>query len=325
MKKVVVLGVTGFIGRNMAERLAGDERYEVYGTYYRSEPFVHPRIKMMRADLTNKGSVDKAVRGMDVVIQAAAVTSGAKDILTKPFIHVTDNAVMNAYIFRSAYEHKVKHVVFFSCTIFYRPGPAPIKETDFDVNQEMPSSYFGAGWTKLYHEKMCEFYSRIGPTKYTVIRHSNIYGPHDKFDLEHSHVFGASMTKVMTAPEGGNVTVWGSGEEGRDLLYVDDLVDFVARAIAAQKAKFELMNVGCGRFLKVKDLVHKIIRHSGKKLNVHYDPSKPTIPTTIYLDTVRALDVFGWSPKVCIDEGIQKTMRWYQHNVQTGSVLAQGN
>ena len=57
----------------------------------------------------------------------------------------------------------------------------------------MVPQYFGAGWTKVYIEKMCEFYSRIGDTKYTVMRHSNVFGPHDKFDLEKSHVFGATI------------------------------------------------------------------------------------------------------------------------------------
>ena len=66
---------------------------------------------------------------------------------------------------------------------------------------------------------MCEFYSNLSKTKYTVIRHSNIYGPYDKFDLEKSHVFGATLTKVMNGKE--RVTVWGTGREGRDLLYIE--------------------------------------------------------------------------------------------------------
>ena len=92
---------------------------------------------------------------------------------------------------------------------------------------------------------MCQFYSRLGKTKHTVIRHSNMYGPYDKYDLEKSHVFGATVTKVMESKD-GKVNVWGTGEEKRDLLYVEDLVDFIDTALNNQSSPYELFNVGLG-------------------------------------------------------------------------------
>ena len=170
--------------------------------------------------LTNREDVDELLKpGYDILVQAAATTSGAKEIVNKPYYHVTDNAVMNSLIFRSAFEHNIGHVIFFSCTVMHQSSDKPLKEDDFDANKGMHPRYFGVGWTKVYIEKMCEFYSRISSTKYTVVRHSNIFGPYDKFDLERSHVFGATMTKVMTAKDGGKIVVWGTGEEERDLLY----------------------------------------------------------------------------------------------------------
>jgi len=313
-KKVLICGATGFIGRNIAESLAEKEEFEVYGAYLKSAPLDNPKIKMIRADLTNKEDVEMAVKGMDLIIQAAATTSGAKDIVTRPYIHVTDNAVMNSLIFRSAYEHKVEQVVFFSCSVMYQPSEIPVKETDFDANKEIFKSYFGVGWTKVYIEKICEFYSRLG-TKYTVIRHSNIYGPYDKYDLEKSHVFGATVTKVMTNQD-GKIVVWGSGEEERDLLYVSDLVDFVDLAINEQENKFELFNVGYGSSISVADLVKKIISHSGKDVKIEYDLTKPTIKTKLCLDISKAKNSLGWAPKVSLDGGIEKTINWYQANFQ---------
>ena len=73
----------------------------------------------------------------------------------------------------------------------------PVKEDDFEYDA-IPPQYFGVAWMKLYVEKQCEFYSRLGRTKYTVVRHSNIYGPYDKYDLEKSHVFGATLTRKAT-------------------------------------------------------------------------------------------------------------------------------
>ena len=311
--KVLICGATGFIGRNIAEALVKREDLELFGTYFNSEPFDNPRIKMLRVDLTNKADVNEIVEGMDIIIQAAATTSGASDIVNKPYYHVTDNAVMNSLLFRAAYEHNVSHVIFFSCTVMYQSSAVPVKETDFNANQEIHPNYFGVGWTKVYVEKMCEFYSRIGRTKYTVIRHSNIYGPYDKFDLEKSHVFGATVTKVLTNRD-GKLVVWGTGEEERDLLYVSDLLNFVEVAIDKQKAKFALYNVGYGSSIPVSNLVKKIITYSGKDIKMEYDESKPSIKTKLCLDISKAKSSLGWFPKVSLDEGIQKTIDWYKSN-----------
>lgn len=315
-RKILVCGATGFIGRNIAEYFAQKDNCEVYGTYLKSEPLNNPGIRMIKADLTDKGDVGGVVKGMDIIIQAAATTSGAKDIVTKPYYHVTDNALMNSLLFRAAHEHGISHLIFFSCTVMYQPGETPVKEEDFDANKEIFPNYFGVGWTKVYIEKMCEFYSRIGSTKYTAIRHSNIYGPYDKFDLEKSHVFGATMTKVMTAEDGGEIVVWGTGEEERDLLYVSDLVDFVERAIEKQTSGFELVNAGYGSAISISDLVKEIIACSGKDIGIKYDTSQPTIPTKLCLDTTRANNLFGWSPAISLAEGIRKTIDWYRTNIQ---------
>lgn len=310
--KILVCGSTGFIGRNIAELLAKNDNFEIYGTYHHSKPLENPRIKIIPADLTNKNDVSKVIKeGFDIVIQAAATTSGAKDVVNKPYYHVTDNAVMNALIFRAAYEYKVSHVVFFSCTTMYQSSDIPVKETDFDANQEMYPSYFGAGWTKIYNEKMCEFYSRVGQTRYTVIRHSNIYGPYDKFDLERSHVFGATITKVMTSENGGKIVVWGGGTEERDLLYISDLVDFVELAIEKQKSQFEIYNVGYGSSISIMNLVKKIIACSGKKITIEFDLSKPHFDNKLCLNTTKVKNSIGWSPKVSLDDGIRKTMEWH--------------
>jgi len=319
-KKVLICGATGFIGRNIAESLMKREDMEVFGTYLNSKPMSDPKIKMLKTDLTNRDDVNRVVEGMDIIIQAAATTSGAKEIVSKPYYHVTDNAIMNSLIFRAAFEKKVSHLLFFSCTVMYQPGDIPVKEGDFDANKEIFPAYFGVGWTKVYIEKMCEFYSKIGNTKYTVIRHSNIYGPHDKFDLERSHVFGATMTKIMTAKEGDSIVVWGSGEEERDLLYAADLVDFVGFAIEKQDAKFGLYNIGYGSSISIGELVKKIIKCSGKGIKISHDLSKPTIKTKLCLDTAKARDAFGWSVRFTLDEGIKDTMEWYGKNIKNKAV-----
>ena len=293
---------------------ARNDDFVVYGTFLKSKSLNNKRIRMVRADLTDKNDVERAVRGKDIIIQAAATTSGSKEIFTKPYYYVTDNAIMNSLIFKTAYDHKVSHLIFFSCTIMYQSSESPLKETDFDANKEIYPGYFGGGWTKVYNEKMCEFYSRIGHTKYTVIRHSNIYGPYNKFDLERSHVLAATITKVMKAKEGTKVLIWGRGDAERDLLYISDLINFVKLAIKKQKNRFELFNVGCGRRISVTDLAKKIIEASGKNIKIGHDLSKPAISTKLCLDIAKAKELLGWSPKITLDEGIRKTIDWYKEN-----------
>lgn len=314
--KVLVCGATGFIGRNIVERLSQRANLEVFGTYFNSKPdeilVKNKRISWVKVDLTHKNEVDKIISGKDIIIQVAAVTSGSKDILLKPYLHVTDNAIMNSLIFRAAFENKVKHVIFFSCSVMYPHKNLPVKENDFDYH--VTPKYFGVGWTKVYLEKMCEFFSKISTTKYTAIRHSNIYGPFDKYDLEHSHVFGATVTKVMSNKD-GKITVWGDGSEKRDLLYVSDLVDFVEIILKSQRSNFELVNVGFGTSVSVLNLVKKIIKVSGKKIKIEFDLSKPTIKFNLALNTNKARKLYYWQPKVSLEEGIKKTLDWYENYI----------
>lgn len=310
-KKILICGASGFIGRNIAERLAKRDNIKVYGTYFGTRPSIKS-ISMTRADLTKESEVTQAVLGKDIVIQAAAVTSGARDIVTKPYLHVTDNAIMNSLIFKSCFTHRVKHVVFFSCTVMYPSKKGRVKEQDF--NYKITDKYFGVGWTKVYLEKMCEFYSKISKTKYTAIRHSNIYGPYDKYDLDKSHFLGATITKVLNAKD-NKIVVWGDGSEERDLLYVSDLVDFIEIILQKQKDSFELINIGGGKAFSVKDVVGKIIEISGKNKSVEFNTSKPTIKFNLAVNTDRAQKKYNWKPKISLDEGIKKTLNWYKKNI----------
>lgn len=311
-RKMLICGATGFIGRNMAEFFAHQDDIEVTGTYHRSAPFCLPGVRMVQADLTNRGDVEKVVQGMDMVIQAAATTSGARDIVNSPAYHVTDNAVMNALLFRACFEQQVEQVLFFSCTTMYPSSDRPLCETDFDANAEIYPHYFGGAWTKVYNEKMCAFYAAQGTGRWTVLRHSNIYGPYDKYDLERSHVMGATITKVMTTPEGQDIVVWGDGSQARDLLHVDDLKVCVAAVLKRQEDPFALFNAGCGHAICIKDLVRKIIVLSGRDLGIKFDTSKPVVNTSLCLDCTQARRLLGWEPQISLDEGIQRTLDWYR-------------
>lgn len=316
MKNMLICGATGFIGRNLLDYFYKQGTYKIRAIHF-NRPSIegYNGVEWVRADLKNPDTVKQVLDGIDIVLQFAATTSGSKDIITRPYIHVTDNAIMNSLLLRECYEQGIKHFIFPSCTVMYQPSSCALAEGDFNGGDELFPTYFGVGNTKVYIEKMCEFFSRLGKTKHTVMRHSNMYGPHDKYDLERSHMFGATITKVMTSQD-GKVNVWGTGEEARDLLYVEDLVEFVDLAIQNQETPYELFNVGLGEASQVKEVVKKIVKHSGRNLEIVHDLTKPTIPTSLFLDCNKAKEMLGWEPKTNLEDGIIKTLNWYKNNIK---------
>lgn len=308
--KVLILGATGFVGRNLVEHLSRRKDLKISAVYHKRPAYECPGVTWHQADLRVEADVRRALQDAEIVIQAAATTSGAKEITQTPYIHVTDNAVMNSLLLRTAYELKIKHFFFFSCSIMYEPMERPVREDDFNANKGIFPQYFGAGWTKVYVEKMCEFFAGLSDMKMTVIRHSNVYGPYDKFDLDRSHMMGATITKVMDANNGDAITVWGDGQEGRDVLYIDDLINFVEAAMARQPEPFGLYNAGAGVAQSVTEIVQKAIDASGKELAIEYDHDKPNIPVTLALDSSKAHRELGWQAQTSLEEGLRRTMAW---------------
>ena len=321
MIRVVVLGATGFIGRNVAHAFAEDPAYSVAAVRHRRPAWAHPRIEWREADLTSADDVARALAGAEIVVHAAAATAGAGANIADPLALVVDNQVMNARVFAAAHRLGVGHLVWFSCSIMYASADRPQRETDFDPAAALHSAYRGAGTTKVYFERMAEWYAGLGKTKFTALRHSNIYGPHDKYDLGRSHFFGATITKALTARD-GRIALWGAGTEGRDLLHVDDLVGAVRAAIGRQSTPFGLYNIGSGLAVPVADVAARIAALSGRPLAVTPDPSKPSIPVTIALDCARAFAELGWRPRVGLDEGIARTLDWWRTHRPTGEAPA---
>ena len=323
MKKILVCGATGFIGRNLVMQLSRNPNYQIIAVKHNRPSFQVKEAKneviWLKADLRNVNDVSRILNGIDIVVQAAATTSGSKDIVTKPYIHVTDNALMNSILLREAMNNSVSHFLFFSCTVMYKNSSIPIKEKDWNASDEINDSYFGIANTKVYVEKMLDFYSRISTMKTTAIRHSNIYGPYDKYDFERSHVCGATISKVLTSEN--DVIVWGTGEEERDLLYIDDLVEFVESAILNQREKYRLYNCGYGESISIRKLVELIINQSKKTLTISHDITKPTIKTTLCLDNELAKKELGWYPSTPLKDGINKTIIWWNENIDPVTLI----
>jgi nucleoside-diphosphate-sugar epimerase len=106
--------------------------------------------------------------------------------------------------------------------------------------------------------------------------------------------------------------IWGTGKERRDLLYIDDLIYFVDQSIKHQENLYEVFNCGSGQSLSVEELVHKIVVASGRDLKVEHDLTMPSIDISLSLDCNKAKNELGWKPKIELDEGIERTLKWYR-------------
>lgn len=308
-KKILILGASGFIGKNLAEYFSQDKKFITYGTYNTRKPKIK-NVRLVKIDLQNKKQIGKVLKKKNIVINCAAITSGAKDIISKPYIHVSSNTIINSNVISEAFEKKIDHLIMLSCTLMYSSSKKLIKETDLDLNKQIYDKYFGGAWMKLYMEKMIEFFSKISKNKFTIIRHSNLYGPYDKYDLSKSHVFGASINKAFSSKK--KFVILGDGNEKRDLLYIDDFIQFVNLVIKKQKRKFRIYNCGSSNYISVRNLVNKILLLSNKKLKIVYNKKFQSLKTFVKLNCNLAKKELGWTPEVTLEKGIERTIKWYK-------------
>ena len=130
-KNILICGASGFIGKNLVLYFAGKKKYNLIGTYHKKKSTNNLKnIKWIKTDLRNFDQCIKVTKNIDIVMQCAATTSGSRDIIRAPYLHVTDNAVMNSYLLRASYINKVKHFIFTSCTVMYKNSNKPLKEKD---------------------------------------------------------------------------------------------------------------------------------------------------------------------------------------------------
>ena len=253
--KILILGgANGFIGYNLIQFFKENENFDVYSSWHKEVPDYDKKCQYIQADLTLRSDVKSLfnLTRPDIVIHCAAVTTGSKDVIERPFLHVTDNTAMNSFIFEACHTFNVKHCIFMSCSVMMQPKETPQKESDWKIEEPIYSSYFGVGSMKVYSERLCDFYSRLGKCKFTVIRNSNIFGPHDKTDPDKAHVLASMITKVCAATD--TLEIWGDGKARRDLVYIDDLVDIIDRVIEYQKTSYELYNCGQGRAYSILEM-----------------------------------------------------------------------
>ena len=307
--KILILGATGFVGRNLAEKLykEGYTNLRNHGFTRKLEGFG----ESVQGDLRDDKFVEEIMKGVDVVYHCAASTSNAVDTIYAPLLHVTPNVIINALTMEKAYKEGVKKFIFLSSsTIYPESGERAVRETD-NIYESIYKTYFPVGWMKRYAEVLCKMYSEIlvNPMQTVIVRPANLYGPHDKYDLDKCHVTPASIIKVATRLD--PIPVWGDGTEIRDLLYVEDFCEALQLIMEKEEAH-EIYNVGSNKGYSVNEVIGYLKEIEGLESPINYVNNKaPMIPKRL-IDSYKIFYTLGWEAKTSIKEGLEKTLNWYK-------------
>ena len=313
-KNVLICGATGFVGSNILREYDNSKNL-IYATYFKTKPkYKSKNIIWKKADLTKKEDVKKIMTKYNIVFQCAAFTSGVEEMSKNPFLFITDNIIMNSLILQEAINKKIDHFVFLSCTVMYHHSSKQLKENDLDHKREIHPNYAGIAKLKLYIESLCEFYSKNSNTRFIVLRHSNLYGPYDKFFSSKSHFMAAIISRIIKLKKNDKLDVWGSGNEKRDFLHIDDFLKALKMIIKKQTANFEIFNVCFGKQYSIKEIINKLVKKNILKNKVVFLKNKPTINVDILVSNSKIKKIIGWQPSAKIEDSIFKTFKWVKSN-----------
>ena len=252
----------------------------------------------------------------DYVFLAAAKMGGILANSKYPAQFIFSNIQSQTNIIHSAWKSGVKKLLFLGSSCIYpKECPQPVKEECLLTGKLEPTSEPYA-IAKIAGIKMCQSYNLQYGVDYISVVPADLYGPNDDFDPETSHVLPALIRKIHEAktrnePE---VVVWGTGSPRRESLHVDDLAD-ACILLMDKYDESEMINVGSGEDLSIKELALLIRNVIGFKGEVVFDESKPDGAPRKLLD-IGKIRKLGWSPKISLEKGVRQTYQWYENYVR---------
>jgi GDP-L-fucose synthase len=265
-------------------------------------------------DLTDSHAVDAffVQQKPAYVFLAAAKVGGIKANNDFPAEFLRDNLAIQTNVIHAAWKHGVTKLCFLGSSCIYpKLAPQPLREEYLLTGPLEPTNEWYA-IAKIAGIKMCQAYRRQYGFDAISVMPTNLYGPHDNFDLQSSHVLPALIRRMHEAKIRGDesVTLWGSGTPLREFLYVDDMADacvFLMNTYAGESH----VNVGIGEDLSIRELAAKIASIVGFTGRIEFDPNMPDGTPRKLMD-VSKLNAMGWRAKVGLDEGIAAAYAWYR-------------
>ena len=303
-KRIYVAGHRGMVGAALVRRLA-QENCTVL-TAGRAD-----------VDLKRQAEVEAwvAAHQPDAVIVAAAKVGGilANDSLPADFLY--DNLMIEANLVEAAHRAGVEKLLFLGSSCIYpRLAPQPMREDSLLTGPLEPTNEWYAV-AKIAGIKLAQAYRRQHGADFISAMPTNLYGPHDNFDLQSSHVLPALLRKAHEAKLAGasSMQIWGTGSALREFLHVDDCADALVFLLKHYSGA-EHVNVGSEQEISILGLAQLIAEVVGFSGTIVTDPGKPEGTPRKLMDGSKLRDM-GWQPKVGLREGIAATYRWYLDNV----------
>jgi GDP-L-fucose synthase len=311
--KIYVAGHRGMVGSAIVRQLE-EQGY--------TKIVVRTRAEL---DLVNQQAVaDFFVKEKpDAVFLAAAKVGGILANNTFPADFIYENMMMEANIVHQAYVVGVKKLLFLGSSCIYpKLAVQPMQETALLSGSLEPTNEPYA-IAKIAGIKLCESYNRQYGVDYRSVMPTNLYGPHDNFHPENSHVIPAMLRRFHEAilTNADKVVVWGSGKPMREFLYVDDMaaasihvMNLDSEAYQAHtKSMLSHINVGTGQDCTIRELAETIARVTGFKGDLEFDSTKPDGAPRKLMDVSR-LERLGWKASVSLESGLQQAYHWFLDN-----------
>lgn len=252
----------------------------------------------------------------EVIIDAAARVGGILANNDYPYQFIMENMQIQNNLIDSALQNGVEKFIFLGSSCIYpKLAPQPLKE-DYLLTDTLEPTNEWYAIAKITGVKTCQAIRKQFGKDYVSLMPTNLYGTHDNFDLNTSHVLPAMIRKFHEAKENNHapVTLWGSGTPMREFLFVDDMAKAVIFALENKLPDY-LYNVGTGEDLTIKHLaetIQKITLHQGE---IIWDATKPDGTPRKLMDVSKMHDL-GWKHQVKLEEGIQKTYDWFLDNIE---------
>ncbi len=308
-KRVIVTGGAGFLGSFVTAQLAQRGAQDIFIPRIENYNLIEPQgIEAMYADGL-KGADPRNV----VVIHLAANVGGIGANREHPAEFFYDNLMMGAQLIHQAYKKGIgKFVAIGTVCAYPKFTPVPFKEDDLwnGYPEETNAPY---GLAKKMMLVQAQAYRQQYGFNSIFLLPVNLYGPRDNFNLQTSHVIPALIRKALEAKDHGDaeLPVWGDGSPTREFLYVEDAASGIITAAEKYNGS-EPVNLGSGYEISIKNLAEMIVRLTGYGGKIAWQADKPNGQPRRGLDVTRAREYFGWKAQVPFEEGIRRTIDWYQ-------------
>ncbi|MBI5236211.1 MAG: GDP-L-fucose synthase [Deltaproteobacteria bacterium] len=303
-QKVFVAGHTGLLGSAVAGRLIHDGWGNVVTRAHKE------------LDLTRQADVEEFFKRErpEYVFLCAGLTGGIGVNKGFPAGFLHTNLAIQDNVFEASVKHGVHSLVFYASSCVYPKGCAqPMKESDI-LTGSMEETSEAYAIAKLAGLKACRAYNKqYGGNCFIALLPNSMYGPHDNFDTESSHVLAALIRKIHDAKirRSSAVRLWGSGNPLREFVFSEDVASASVFALEnAWRLDNDCYNVGSGQEASIKELAAKVAYAVGYKGEIEWDMHKPDGAARKLLDCAR-FNALGWRPSVSLEEGIKRTYDWF--------------